>query len=270
MATWIGSAVHITTEWFLKPLDGLPSLVGLLIVTVITGGVALWVVKKTTDPDRLVRARHRMAAALYEMRLFLDAPLRVVRAQVRLVEASLSYTVQTLPGLAVLTAPFGMVYLHLELRYGHAPHAEGSLVTLGVELTDPAAEDAVVVEVAGEGVDVNLGPVIAEREGRVYHRLRVTSPGRHVVRVRVEEESFDKVLVAAPGGPVSVERVAGLAHAWAGSVERALPSDGPVRRIWLSQSRADTAWLGIPWWAIWLVGSMVVALLLRRPLGAEL
>ena len=57
--------------------------------------------------------------------------------------------------------------------------------------------------------EISLGPIVAEREGRVYHRLRVTSPGRHVVRVWVGDASFDKTLVATPDGPVSVERVAG-------------------------------------------------------------
>lgn len=251
-------------------VDWLPSLVGLLIITVGTGGGALWVVKATSNQERLVRARHRMAAAIYEMRLYLDSPRRIVWAQLRLVEASLSYTVQTLPGLAVLMGPFGLIYLHLELRHGFEPHAEGSIVILGVKLTDPQAASSVSVEGDRAGIEVDLGPVIAERKGEVYHRLRVLAPGRHAVRVQVGEESFDKMVVASPKEPVSLERVAGISHLWAASTEHGLPSDGPVQRIWVSQDGADTRWLGVSWWLIWLVGSIVAALLLRRPFGAEL
>ena len=236
----------------------------------MTGGVALWVIKVTTNQERLVRARHQMAAAIYEMRLFLDEPKRIARAQLRLVRASFSYTGRTLPGLFILSIPFGMVFLHLELRHGFAPHTEGSIVLLGVQLFEPAMASKVSVEPASSGLDVELGPVLAEREGRVYYRLRVKAAGRHLVLIHVGEASFDKLVVAYPEGPVSLERVAGLAHAWAASIEPALPSDGPIRRIWVSQPSEDDSWLAMPWWAVWFVGSAVSALLLRRPLGAEL
>lgn len=269
MLTWFGSVVHTVTEWLMIPLDLLPELVALLIVTVLTGGVALWVVKLTTNQKALVRARQRMAAAIYEMRLYLDEPLRVARAQIRLVVWSFLYTAQTLPGLLVLTVPLGLVYLHLELRHGYAPARVGDRVTLAVQLTDPASAAVATIDL-DEGIQLDLGPIVAEREGRLYYRLKVVADGRHVARVKVGEETFEKTIAATEDGPVSVERTAGLANAWAPSSEAALDPDGLVQRIWVNHGPREDAWLGVPWWAIWLFGSAIAALFLRRPLRAEI
>lgn len=269
MATWFGSAAHVGTEWILSPLDYLGSTIALVIVTVVTGGVALWVVKITTNQKTLVRARQRMAAAIYEMRLYLDEPLRVARAQVRLVVWSFLYTAQTLPGLLILSVPLGLVYLHLELRHGYAPHEVGDRVLLVVQLTDPSSASGSRLEL-DDGLALDSGPVVAEREGRLYYRLRVEAPGRHVARVFVGGETFEKNVVAAERGAVSLERGAGLANAWAYSTEHALDPDGLVQRMSIDHRVHDDKWLGAPWWAIWLVGSAIAALFLRRPLRAEI
>ncbi|MEQ8272109.1 MAG: hypothetical protein RMA76_15750 [Deltaproteobacteria bacterium] len=269
MGTWFGSAVHTVTEWLMLPLDWLPPSIALLIVTVLTGGVALWVVKLTTNQKALVRARQRMTAAIYEMRLFLDEPLRVARAQVRLVLWSFLYTGQTLPALLVLTVPLGLVYLHLELRHGYAPFAPDNRVMLGVQLVDGTAAKDAKLEL-DEGLQLDLGPIVAEREGRLYYRLKVASEGRHVARVSVGEATFEKQIVASENGPVSVERAPGISNAWAASSEAALDPDGLVQRMWLNHGPREDTWLGVPWWAIWLVGSGIAALMLKKPLRAEI
>lgn len=252
----------------MAPLDWLPRSLSLAIVTVVTGGVALWVVKLTTHQHSLVRSRQKMVAALYEMRLFLDAPARVLRAQIRLVFWSLAYTAQTLPGLIVLTVPLGLVMLHLDLRHGFAPHEVGARVMFGVAVTDASAVSSVEIE-APDGLKIDAGPVVAEREGRVYYRLEVAAPGRHVVRVKSGDVAEEKLVVAAPGA-VSLERIAGISNAWAPSAEPSLDSDGPFARIWVEHDTAEYAVLGVPWWLFWLVGSVIAALLLRRPLKAEI
>lgn len=260
--------MHTGAEWVMAPLDALGKGVSLAIITVVTGGIALFVVKLTTNQHALVRSRQKMVAALYEMRLFLDAPARVVRAQVRLVLWSFAYTAQTLPGLVILTVPLGLVFLHLDLRHGFAPHEVGEQVLFGIATADAATAKDVSIE-PPEGLSIAAGPVVASREGRVYYRLQIDKPGRHAVVVRAGDTSEQKLVVAEPGA-VSLERVQGIENAWAPSSEAALDGEGPFSRIWVEHDTAEYVLLGIPWWAFWLVGSVVAALLLRRPLKAEI
>jgi hypothetical protein len=66
-------------EYLLVPFDAMPRFWALTVLSVASGVLMLWVVGKTTPQRRVEIARARMASAIYEMRLFLDSPGRILR-----------------------------------------------------------------------------------------------------------------------------------------------------------------------------------------------
>ena len=258
-------AVRVFVEWLLWPLDALHPTLALTIVAVLTALLMLVVVKRTS-PQRLTqRTRDGMAAAVFEMRLFLDEPGRVVRAQGRLLGNMALYLGTLLPSFAVLGPPLALLYLHLEVRHGLAPLGAPAEIVLRVELERGVDGHAVEVTCDDDAVEVTAPVLFAEDEPAAYVRLAVREAGTHVVTVHAGAARATKRIVADPNAAaVAPERTGGLALLWSFGDEP--PPDGGITSISLTHPPRPQRWLGlgIPWWLYWLGIATVIALLLRR------
>lgn len=264
---WVRRAV----ELFLAPFDLLPDPWGLIAVSVVTGVIMVVVVGKVTPQERIRRCRSRMAAAVYEIRLFLDSPRRVFTAQGQLLWASLGYTVFLLPALVVLTVPLGILYLHLDARHGLEPLEPGRAVVVTVTLDDDFDGYAVEPGALPDQVEITAPPVVDRERGEVHLRLEVDAPGTFELPIRAGDRTVAKT-IAAGDSAVVPERVRGAGLLWSIGLEPPLPGDTPVRSIRVDHPSAQRAWLGLPmpWWLFWLLVATVGALVARKPLRVEL
>lgn len=269
----IADAIHALVELVLAPFDWMPAAWGLTLVSVLTGAMALWIVGKTTRQRTLERTRDRMAACIYEIRLFLDSPRRVASAQWALLVTSAKYVVILLPALVAMALPLGVLYLHLEPRHGVAPAQAGEPVVVAVDVADGV--DGYGVGPAGDqdGVTVTAPPLFDEAARRVYLRVEIADPGTHTLRVRAGEHTVEKRIDADPDARiVSLERRSGVAALWAIGDEPALPGDAGIERIGVAyeDARGNWLWLSLPWWLFWIGLATVAAFALRRPMGVTL
>lgn len=263
MAT-LAHASRWIVEAVLRPLDALAPWASLAIVAVLTAAIMLTVVRWVSPQRQISRARARMAAAVLEMRIYLDQPRRMLAAQGRLIAWTAAYLACLLPALVVLALPLGALYLQLEIRHGLAPLPVPSTAIVRIALADGVAPGDVVLEPAG-AVAITAR-VRAPDEPAVYARVAIRAPGTHALTVRVGDEVARKQLVAdVDADRVAPERRAGLAALWAVGDEPPLDGDA-IRAITLAHpARAST--LPVRWWLYWLGLATVVALLLRRRFG---
>jgi hypothetical protein len=264
-------ALRWSIELLVRALDWLPALMSLGLVSGLTAVVMLLVVRVASPQKLVARARDRMSACIYEMRLFLDAPGRVLRAQGRLLGWTAVYMAGLMPAAAAATPVLGLLYLHLETRHGLAPLPAPSTAVLRIELADGAEKLPVSVRPVG-AVKVTAPLVRAQDEAAVYARLAIGAPGRHRVTVTAGGETVDKRLDADPDATrVSPERRAGLGHLV--SLGDESPPEGRViRAVSVQHPERSQSWLGlaVPWWLTWLVAATAVALFLRRRFGVAL
>lgn len=263
--------VHSAVELPLGLLDRVPPIVSLTLISVLSGVVILWIVGKLTNQKRLAIARDRMASSIYEMRLFMDSPARIARAQLRFFRWSTVYIAHTLPPLLVLALPLTLLYVHLEVRWAIAPLPVGAPVLVKVDLDVAPSGEVKVEETAG--FRVTAPPLRVPGEERVYVRVQIDEPGTHDLRLKVGAHEVTKKLYADPAAPmVSPERSAGLDALWRMGVEPPIASGAGVAVISVAHALRTQEWLGIemPWWIYWLVVSMAVAMALRRPMGVVL
>lgn len=255
----------------LQPLDALPRHLSLAVVAALTAWLMLVVVGHVS-PQRLVRrARDRMAAAIYEMRLFLDAPGRVLAAQGRLLAWTAVYLAALAPAALVLAPPLGLLYLHLEPRHGLAPIEAPATLVARIALAPDADGRAVRVD-CDDGLELTAPLLHAEDEQALYARLAVRGPGTHLLRVRAGDSSVAKRIVADPrAAVVSPERRGGLAHLWSLGSEPP-PGPGSIRAVAIPHPERRQSWLGlaIPWWLYWLGVATLLSLLLARRRGVAL
>ena len=260
--------VGLGARLVLAPFDQLPRTLGLTAFAAFCGLLMLAVVAWTTPQRRLAVARDRMSSAVYEVRLFLDSPWRVLVAQMRLLGWSVVYLVYLLPAVLVLAPVLALFYGPLEARFGLRPLSAGETALVRVALDRgraTAAAELVTTEVPA-GVRLDAPPVLEESAGVLFLRFVVATPGQHEVRLAGPGWGVVKLLSVGPSRIVHGDRRAGLGGLLAVGGERLLPGAGPVRSVSVAHAPATGTWLGLPlpWWGYWLLVSTLVALALRK------
>ena len=258
-------AIRWVVEALLRPLDGLAPWASLAILALPTAAVIL-VVVRWTSPQRIVsRSRARMAAAILEMRLYLDHPGQLLLAQARLAGWSVVYVGCLLPSLLVMAGPLGLLYLHLEIRHGYGPCASPSTTIVRIEASSAVAlRDLAIDAPAPLAV---TGRVHAEDEHALYARVAIEAPGRHEFSVLAGDRRQAVAIEADPDAAVvSPARSAGLAQLWALGAEPPLDA-GAIRSITIQYPERSAT---LPWWLYWLGLATVFAMLLRRPFRVAL
>lgn len=260
-------------EYGLRPFDALPAFWALTLLSAVSGAFMLWVVGKTTPQRRVEIARSRMASAIYEMRLFLDSPVRIVRSQGRMLGWSFAYIGYMLPAFVILTLPLGLLFVHMEARYGQAALPTGVPIVITVTMEPGAALSEIAPGALPPGVRVTAPPLRVTDEDRVYLRAIIDQPGTYALPVRVGDAVVEKRLVADPTAQaMNTERCRGVCLLASYGDEAPLPGALGVASIMVEHPAADQAWvpLGMPWWLYWLLVATVAALALRRPMNVTL
>jgi len=271
MTRSIVAGVRWFADGLLAPFVVLPDPMGLVFLSVVLG-LLLLILFRALTPQRRVRAlRDQMAAAVYEMRLFLDSPRLVLRAQARLVRLNLRYLALVTPALLVAVLTAGLLLWRADAAFGDRPLAVGEPALLRVVLADPPRRDTIRVE-SSDGVDVLPPLVVLPARREVWTRVRPTRAGLQSLSVRAGSGSVDKRLAAFVAGrppvalvPTSRTRVTD--PGWLSSHEPPLPEESGVLRIDVDHPPRDRL---LPWWLTVLLVSMLAALTLRRPLGVTL
>ena len=113
-------------------------MISLAAIGIAVGLVFLLVLRKLSNQDAIREIRRQIQACLYELRLFVDEPSLVWRAQVRLLALNIRYLSLMLRPALILAVPMLFLFAVLEPFYGKAPLAisEDSIVT--IKLAHPA------------------------------------------------------------------------------------------------------------------------------------
>lgn len=251
-------------EALLRPLDALAPWASLAIVATITSMLMLVVIRWTSPQKRIRRARSQMAAALYEMRLFLDHPLQLLRAQARLFCWTIAYLLFLVPSLVVLAAPLGLLYVHLEVRHGLAPLTTPSTAVVRIEVAPGIRTRDVAISVA-QPLAVTAR-VHADDEHALYARVAVRATGSYAMVVRAGADQATAHLIGDPDASiVSRERSSGIAQLW--SIGAEPPLDGAAIRAITIPYPDRASPFAVPWWLYWLGLASGIAIALRRRFG---
>jgi hypothetical protein len=238
VATWnrLSSAVF---DALLAPFGHGPAWFDLVLWPLLAGALALVVYKHLSNQKGIERAKNRIAAHLYEIRLFRHDPLAVIASTGRIFFRNGIYLGHNLLPLAVLLVPMLAVLAQLEANYAFDPVPVGSVDLLEVRL-DPEAgigPREVTLELP-EGVALDAPPV-RTADGEIFWRLRAEAPGDHVLSLRIGTETLEKTwAVGGDHRKVPVKRTKSW-EAFLYPGEAALGRSSPVHTIALAYPERD-------------------------------
>jgi hypothetical protein len=263
------------------PLAGLPAFVGVLIWSIPVGIFALWVFGKTSNQRRIAEVKRHIHANLFEIRLFNDDLRAIARAQWRILGHVLHYQGLALVPMLFILPPLVLVMVQLHQFYGFRGLQPGDETQLTVQLADGAVQGGGRPDLSLDlppGLESEIGPVWVPTLHQASWRLAVAAPGDYQIGVRVGDtvvqkdvRATDRLVRLSPERPPRnfVEQLE-----WPSEP----PTDrgSPVERVSLDYPDGRIGVLGwdfewrYAWMVVFFVLTMVVAVVLRKPMGVEL
>ena len=179
------------------PFDRLPAWIGLLVLGVVFGILALIVMKYTTDAKRIDRFKGRYQGHILAIKLFRDSLTVVVGSLVKTLGWVGCYLGEQFKPMFVLLIPFMLLFAQMQMRLGYRPIELGRtvLVKVGVAADRAPAGMTVGIDLPA-GVELAAKPVREPREHRVVVPVVAKAAGAHVLRFTCGGETVEKTLHA--------------------------------------------------------------------------
>ncbi len=287
--SYLNSALRGIFDILLYPFQGLHFLVGLGVVSVLFGILALIVYKHTSNQEGIGSTKDKIYANLFEIRLYNDDLGAIARAMGGILRYNVKYLGLNLVPILWLIVPFMLTACQLDAHYGYVGLEPDETTMLVVELgenweqTVGLAADGVRPAVTldlPDGLTLDSPAVWAPEPRELAWRLRTAAPGNYEIGVDLggqrETKSLvvsDRIVRRSTERPSSGDILAQFLH----PAEPALDSSSPARRIAVAYPERGT-WappgLAIaegPTWVWWfLVLSVAAGFALKDVFGVTL
>jgi hypothetical protein len=244
----------------------------LIVLSIAAGALIHLAIRRFSNQQELKRIKRRKQACLYELRLFVDEPSLILRAQGTLLKENARHIGIMLRPLLILALPGIVIYNQLDAYYGRLPLQPGQASIVTVQSREPLTGPAPTLELP-VGLVAETPPVRALTERQVSWRIRALYEVKGKMRVNLNGASADKSIAAAGGHRyLSSRRVSRWWDLLWWQSEAPLPSSIPID--WIEIGYASTAIDGFGirlhwvWW--FLLASLPVVLLLNYRAGVSI
>jgi hypothetical protein len=268
----LNAALTWVFDLLVAPAVRVAPLTTLVAVSAATGLGLLWVVGRTSNQAGIAAAKRAVQAALFEIRLFNDNLLAVLRALGRVLRQNVRYLGYSLVPLAWAVVPLTLAVAQLQALYGYEGLALGEPALVTVRVRDARAAAGATLA-APDGVGVDTPAVVLPGASEVVWRVTPAAPGDYVLTVRVGGTEVTKSLRVAGGAARrSPFRVSSLVDQLLYPSEPPLPASGPIAEIALPYPEPGLRVLGwrVHWLIVYVAVSMAAAFGFARRLGVTL
>ena len=255
----------------LWPIDRLSPMAGLAVLSLGTAVAVLLAFKWASDQLALVAAKRAMQAAIFEMRLFNDDLAALLRAQGEVFRHTLSYLRLSLAPTLWLIVPMLALLLHMEFHFGYAGLMTGEPALLKLRFDGAALPASLEAPAA---VSVETPGVVLPSEREIVWRIRPHAAGAYDLRVHLGGRVLGKTLLVSDAvarrSPVRPDT--DLLNQLLYPSEPPLPSGISLSAITIAYPERGFVVAGwnIGWSGLYLVLTLVFALVLKRPFGVAM
>ena len=267
------SAFDAVLQFYFAAFSWAPPALGLAVLSAAVGVGMLWVFHKTSDQAGMKAVKRRIYAALLEMRVFADEPAVTWRAQKSLFAANLRYMGLALRPALWMLLPVALLLIHLEAFYSRAPLPLGREAIVTMRMAPPWNPQAPAPLLSAPAeITVETPPVRAASVREVSWRIRPVTSASTRLQFTVDGQTITKGIETGPVQRfVAARRVSSMLETLWNPAEPRIDSK-TVEWIDISYPEAALLIFGFrtDWLILFLVVSMVAALLLKKRFGVVL
>jgi len=277
----VNALLRVLFDLLLFPFRSLPPIVGLALVSLVTALGVLLVFRLTSNQEQLATVKRQIQAGIFEIRLFNDDLIAILRSQTEVLRHNLTYLrLSAVPTLWILL-PLVLVFAQLQFHYGYRGLEPGETCLLKVKLrsdwektpgpavADPHGRPRASLEVP-PGLVVETPGVWIPSEQELDWRIRAEHWGDYEASVRLGAETYTKTVQVSEEvrrrSPLRVD--SGPLNQLLYPAEEPLPRRGPVESIALAYKDGTVSIFGLhlAWYLAFFGLSLLFAFLLRRPM----
>lgn len=268
----LNKAMTALFDLLLWPFAAMAPIVALSLISIVTGGLMLWIFGKVSDQESIRVVRDRIRGNLIAVRLFGDDLGMLFRLQWRLIRDNVVFLKYALLPLLIMMIPVMLILTQLNLRFEARPLETGEAATVTVTLRDGASIDRGVTLEAPEGITVETPAVRVAAKREVVWRIRPDADGDYGLIVRVGDEEIVKRLQVGGGwGATSALRPG--KNVWEILL---FPGEDPIRgavesvEVHYSSLPITLFGFAVDWLIFFFLVSLIAGFALKRPLGVEI
>ncbi len=261
-----------TFDLLLLPFRSLPPMVGLVVVSALCSVGMLLGYRATSNQPAVEAVKRKIAAGLFEIRLYNDDIVAIFRAQGAILRDNLRYLGLNLVPMVFMMAPFVLIVAQLQFHYGYEGLEVDTPVLLQVTLAEGSTAD---VELdLPDGVRLDAPRVAMPTLPGAAWRLVPEAAGSYEIGIRVGDETLTKTLVAdSRVTRRSPNRLApGFLNQLIYPAEAPLPADSAAIAIELHYQERELSVLGFGMhWLIWFfILTMALAFAMKGWFGVTI
>ncbi len=271
----LNSLLRTLFDLLLLPFRGLHPMVGLGVVSVIASIGMLLGYKATSNQDAVTAVKAKIAAGLFEIRLFNDDIRAIFRAQWDILRHNLNYMRLNLIPMFWMMLPFVLVIAQLQFHYGYEGLKVGEPVLMKITVAESAGSTRPDVEVdfpEGLGADSSISWFPAVRE--LAFRIVASQPGSYELPIRIGGETVTKTIDV--GNNVVRRSPDRLAPRFVDQLlypaEPSLPADSSVTSISVDYPDREVGLFGFEthWLIVFFILTIVIAFALKGRFGVTI
>lgn len=257
----------------LAPFGSLwPALTAAALVTAVA---MLLIIRCTSSPERIRRAKNRFVARVLELVLFRDDAWVSLTAGGRILAANFGYLRTLLAPLAISTVPCLLLLSQLGCWFANRPLRVGEAALVEVTLRDsfPVMERAIDLALPA-GLESETLPLRVPSLPAVDFRVRARQVGADSIEVEVEGEAPVRKQIAVGDRFQKVSQIRTARGGWdrfLNPAEQPIDSSSSIAQVLVAHPRRQLL-LGsreVDWLLSFVVLTIVFGLLLKRPLRVQ-
>jgi len=260
----------------LAPFAGLHPIIGLLVVSAVTGVIMLFLFGKTSNQKMIAATKDKLKAYIMEMWLFRNSPVVMFRAIGNVVRYNIQYLRHSLRPIVFLIVPVLFIMVQLGIRYAHEPIRPGETVVVTVALADGVrATEADITLEAPDGLTVVSPALRMNATGEIEWKLRADRCGTRSIGIVTPAGRIEKTVVAGEDlGTVRFASIKPRAGTWSAFLYPAEPPiarDSVVRSVEVQYGEKQGLLFGITfnWLWIFFIASVAVGFAFKDLFGIE-
>jgi hypothetical protein len=250
-------------DGFLRPFRGVNPFWPLLIISVLTGVVLLFIFRFTSNQRGIQETKNRIKAHLLEVRIFKDDLRILLSAQKMILKYNFQYLGYGLKPLLVIFLPVALLLIQLEGWFGQRPLKPGESTLLSVRLADDAVGLLPEVALEGdEGLSIESPSLRIPSTREVDWKIRSDKTGELHLFIKLQGRTIPKLVTVSTGEPARVSPVKVSSDSWAVALhpgENPIAKDEVVRQITLDYPARSIEVFG--WKLHWLLVFFVLSTL---------
>lgn len=254
----VNAPLRVLFDLLLLPFRGLHPLVGLTAISAVCAVLMLIGYRATSNQEGIESTKRQIAAGLFEIRLFNDDLMAILRAQGRILRHNLEYMRLNLVPMFWMLVPFVLIVAQLQFHYGYRGLEVDRPATITVEMVD-ADPRALELEVP-EGLRIDAPRVAVPAAGQAAWRIVPEREGVFDLTFRIDGQSYPKRLVVSDDVlRRAPERFApGFLDQLIFPAEPPLPADAPIHTIRVTYADREVGIAG--WDSHWLVAFLILTI----------